>query len=197
MKRFLLSILVLAAMAVPVYGDLDAARRAWRAGDVATATKIWTDLAIQGDARAQHRLGHVARTGRGGVAVDKAAALGWFRAAADQGHRGAQVKLAEMLRNGEAGPAAPVEAAGWAARAAAQGDETALHMLGAMHRVGEGVARDLVKSWVFFALAERHGHVTAGYDRLRVQRALSRAERHRAESQAASWTMAAGPGAEG
>jgi hypothetical protein len=66
------------AMAGPFENGIDAARRA----DYETVLRLWRPLAEQGDAKAQTALARVYAQGRG-VPRDYAAAIGWYRKAAE------------------------------------------------------------------------------------------------------------------
>jgi uncharacterized protein len=55
------------------------------------------------------------------IAVDRAKAEHWFRAAAERGHGQAQLMLGRYLRSGAAGHSDPKEASYWLELAVAQG----------------------------------------------------------------------------
>lgn len=61
-------------------------------GDYATAYRLWRPLAEQGLAEAQSGLGAMYANGHG-VTQDYAAAVAWYRYAADNGHAGAKYFL--------------------------------------------------------------------------------------------------------
>src|SRR5258708_35749007 len=62
---------------------------AYNRGDYATARRLWLPLAEGGNADAQTMLGIIYEGGHG-VSQDYAAAVTWYRRAADQGHPDAQ-----------------------------------------------------------------------------------------------------------
>lgn len=68
---------------------------AYKAGDFATALRLWQPLADQGDPRAQNNLGVLYEDGSG-VASDLTVAAEWYRKAAAQGHVGARKNLADL-----------------------------------------------------------------------------------------------------
>lgn len=70
-------------------------------------------MARRGVPEAQFRLADMYLTGQGGVAHDDAKAARWLRAAAEQGHTGAQTILAEMYRDGDGVEMDLEEAARW------------------------------------------------------------------------------------
>ena len=83
----------------------------------------YRELAEQGDALAQFKLGSFYYDGEG-VPEDDAEAVMWFRKAAEQGHSGAQWFLGLCYANGEGVPEDDVKAYMWLNLASAQqGDE--------------------------------------------------------------------------
>ena len=99
-------------------------------------------LAEQGSASAQRELGERYDAGRDGVTQDYAAAVGWYRRAADRGDARGQANLGFMYRDGRSVPQNYEEAVRWFRRAAEQGDAHGQSDLGAMYRDGRGVAQD-------------------------------------------------------
>jgi uncharacterized protein len=65
---------------------------AYNRADYATARRLWLPLAEGGNADAQTMLGIIYEEGQG-VSQDYAAAVTWYRRAADQGHPDAQFYL--------------------------------------------------------------------------------------------------------
>lgn len=81
-------------------GDFeDEAFAAYENADFATALKIWTPLAEQGDAAAQSNLGVLYHQGQG-VTQDYNTAVKWYTRAAEQGDADAQSNLGIMFENG-------------------------------------------------------------------------------------------------
>jgi hypothetical protein len=68
---------------------------AYDAADPATALKIWTDAANQGDAQAQNRVGQIFELGIG-LAPEYDQAAKWYAKAAQNGSRAAAVNLASL-----------------------------------------------------------------------------------------------------
>lgn len=116
--------------------------RAYQNKQFETALRVWSELAEQGDARAQYAIGTIYRTGRG-VAQDYAEALKWYRKAADQGYARAQTALAWMYRNGQGVAKDSSEALSWYRKAAEQGDAEAQTSLGWVYENGDGVSKDV------------------------------------------------------
>ena len=114
------------------------ANAAYRNGDYATALLLWSELAQQGDATAQSRLGVMYRDGRG-VPRDNQRAVEWFRKAAEQGNASAQNNLGVMYENGRGGlPKDDKQAVEWYRKASEQGDAFGQNNLGVMYRYGRG-----------------------------------------------------------
>src|ERR1700686_3891628 len=76
-------------------GPSEDAEAAYKTGDYATAVRLSRELAEQGDAMAQSRLGLMYQDGRG-VPQDDRQAVEWFRKAAEQGRANAQYSLGYM-----------------------------------------------------------------------------------------------------
>ena len=91
-----------------------------------------TELAEQGDADAQSKLGWAYTHGKG-VAEDDAEAAKWFRKAADQGYAQAQTNLGVMYAEGDGVAKDRAEAIKWWRKAAEQGDALAQFYLGVMY----------------------------------------------------------------
>jgi TPR repeat protein len=70
----------------------DAGAAAYDRGDYVTARQLWLPLAEAGDADAQTMLGIIYEEGLA-IPHDYAAAMTWYRRAADQGGRGAAARL--------------------------------------------------------------------------------------------------------
>ena len=80
--------------------------------------------AEQGDVSAQYNLGNIYRRGDG-VPEDYAAAVRWYRAAADRGQAVSQAILGVMYANGLGVPGDVVRAYMWLSLAAGQGNQAA------------------------------------------------------------------------
>jgi uncharacterized protein len=101
----LLGVLVcLAILSNPAAADrLRNGARAFAAHDYVTAARIFTDLAPQGDARAQTYLGFMFANGKG-VPQNYMVAAGWYRCASQQGFPAAQYMLGLMYDKGHGVP---------------------------------------------------------------------------------------------
>ncbi|MFZ9416574.1 MAG: peptidoglycan-binding protein, partial [Alphaproteobacteria bacterium] len=104
------------------------------------------------DATAQFELG--ARHAAGdGVDQDWAAALAWFRRAAEAGGAAAQHNLAVLHERGRGTEPDPVEAVRWYEMAALQGYRPSQFNLAVAHARGAGTPRDMGKAVAWFERA--------------------------------------------
>jgi TPR repeat protein len=102
---------------------LEQATTALDKGDYAIALPRLRELADQGNARAQFKLGKL-YDGQG-VAQSEAEALKWYRLSAEQGEADAQYGLGVMHFVGQGMAKDDAEAAKWFGKAAEQGDADA------------------------------------------------------------------------
>ena len=65
--------------------DFQKGLTAYKSGDFATALRVWTPLAKQGNARAQYNLDLMYGNGQG-VSKDDKTAVKWYKLAAKQGY---------------------------------------------------------------------------------------------------------------
>ena len=106
-----------------------------------------------------------------------------YRAAAEQGHAGAQASLARMLLNGWGGAKDPVEARVWNARAAEQGQRRALFNAAQLTRGEPGDVRDRAGE---LALIEQAAKAGLPQGALEAARRLRHAKA--ADDRAQAWT---------
>jgi len=127
---------------------LEDGRDAVRQRRFSEALDILSPLAAQGDAEAALELGGLYDLGEG-VAEDPAAALRWYRQAAEHGLPAAELDVALMYDTGRGTPRDAGKAALWYARAAARGDLRAAYDLGQLYEAGDGVPRndDFAAAW--------------------------------------------------
>jgi uncharacterized protein len=128
LKRLFAGVAVAGMVAAPAFaGQLEDAHEAYHSGDYATAQKLFTPLAEEGNPDAQRLLGSIyyyAEDGRG-AAQDFAEAAKWWRRAANQGITVAQSNLGYMYAHGQGVPQDYVQAYLWFSVAAARGDADA------------------------------------------------------------------------
>ena len=136
--------------------DLDKVVEAFNRMDYATALKEWSQLAEQGDAEYQYRLGVLYNFGMG-VAKDGTQAVYWYRKAAEQGITDAQVLLGMMYQDGDGVAENDTQAVYWYKKAAEQGHAKAQNYLGGMYVSGEGTAEDYILAYMWANLAGAKG----------------------------------------
>ena len=118
------------------------------------------ELAEQGDADAQAKLGRMYTTGEG-VPQDYVEAAKWWRKAAEQGDAHAQYGLGLMYANGHGVPKDDTEALKWYRKAAEQGDAEAQSSLSGMYFFGIGVPQDYVEAYAWTSVAATNGGIAA------------------------------------
>ncbi len=120
-------------------------------------------LGKQGDVNAQYKLGDMYLRGKG-VERDLQKSIGWYEAAAKQGHVEAPVNLAAIYHNEEDGiPKDLRKALKWLKAAAREGHPEAQNRIGYMYYHGEEGLRDFQRAFQWFKAAAKQGHVEAQY----------------------------------
>jgi uncharacterized protein len=162
-RLFLTTMALLLLGAATVWADsMKDGDAAYQRGDYASASKIYRSLAVQGNARAQNRLGMIFLQGLG-VAHDDAEASKWFRLAATQGLAEAQLNLGAMYAEGLGLVQNYAEAGKWFRRAAEQGNAKAQFSLGLLYMSGRGVAHDDAQALKWYRRAAAQGLTQAQY----------------------------------
>ncbi|NTV68733.1 MAG: sel1 repeat family protein [Azonexaceae bacterium] len=114
--RFLVALWVslasLSAMAGTADDELRVAAMAHRGGDTGRAVAIWKDWAAKGNVDAAYNLAVIHQYGDG-VALDYAAAMRWYRQAAEQGDKVAQLQIGLMYQVGQGVAVDEAEAHRW------------------------------------------------------------------------------------
>jgi TPR repeat protein len=121
------------------------------------------NLAKQGNADAQNRLGLIYYNGEG-VAKNYEEAAYWFRQAAEKGHASAQVDLGNMYCDGLGVTQDYVQAVSCFKKAAEQGFPMAQNDLGTMYRDGLGVAQNYEEALKWLRKAAELGEPLAQYN---------------------------------
>jgi TPR repeat protein len=127
-----------------------------------------------------------------GVPQDYAAAIKWYRLAADEGNANAQAGLASMYAEGQGVPQDYAAAIEWYRLAADQGNANAQYNLGTMYARGEGLPRDNIRAHMWLNLSAAQGEQDAAESRDRVARGMTPAQIAQAQKLAREWK----PGAE-
>ncbi|MES2952365.1 MAG: tetratricopeptide repeat protein [Pseudomonadota bacterium] len=151
-----------------VSSRFDAAKKAFHAGDFEKATREFTALAEQGDAKAQYYLGRVyvldwSSTGFNGKAAsqpsDRKKSVYWYTKAAEQGELMAQVELGKLYASNLGGGTDPNgDSAKWYRMAADQGEPHAQYTMGFYCEQGRGVAKDFAQASRWYHSAAEQGH---------------------------------------
>ncbi len=147
--------LMLVAMArTAVAGPLEDAEAADARGDYETALGLFRQLADQGDAQAQNKLGEMYLNTRKEEWVPQSwtEAVRWFNIAANHGLAEAQYNLGNLYERGICVSTDLGAARKWYRKAADQGNGDAASSLADMYTNGLGVRRDL-------ATAKRYGRI--------------------------------------
>ncbi len=143
-----------------VGSDYQAGVDAYNRGDYDTALKEFRPLAVQGDPKAQNKMGVLYVLGEG-VPQDYTEAVKWYRLAAEQGEAAAQYNLGLMYNNGQGVPQDYTEAVRWFRLGADQGEAAAQFNLGVMYFSGHGVARNYIQAYMWASLAAAQGNENA------------------------------------
>ena len=153
LKSGLVAVLLSLSLAAPAAaGKFEDAWAAYQRGDFATALRLWSPLAEQGEPYAQYYLGLMYSLGYG-APQDDAASVKWYRMAADQGDPRAQANLGIMYENARGVPKDYVRAAALYRKGADQGYSFAQFNLGVMYEMGRGVPQDYIRARMWFDLA--------------------------------------------
>ena len=88
-NHFLLAFLCSFCFTLNASADYIDGQRAYASGDYEAAILVWTQVAQDGNARAQYNLGWMHANGRG-IAQDFQEAIKWYTKAAEQGNVNAQ-----------------------------------------------------------------------------------------------------------
>lgn len=118
------------------------------------------DAAVNGDCKAQFRLGYAYLYGRG-VTEDKTEAVKWYRKSAEQGDPDAQNSLGYAYSYGEGVAQDKAEAVVWYRKAAEQGLASAQNSLGYAYDHGVGVAEDKDEAEKWYRKAAEQGYAAA------------------------------------
>lgn len=120
-------------------------------------------LAEQGDAEAQVKLGLIYRRGRD-VSQDYGQAQSWFRKAADQGSAEGQNNLGLMYDHGRGVEKDFVLARKWYVMAAEQGHANAQYNLALLYANGQGVPQDDIEAYAWANISAAQGQSTLAVD---------------------------------
>lgn len=140
------------SIAQPALADVKAGVDAWQQGDYAKAVTLWQPLAQTGDPDAQFNMGQAYKLGRG-VKTDPAAAIGWYRKAARQGHSRAEDNLGLLLfQQGDRAGALP-----FLQHAADRGEPRAQYIVGTALFNGDLMTKNWVRAYALMTRASESG----------------------------------------
>jgi uncharacterized protein len=139
----------------------------------------------QGDVKAELVIGVTSH-----LHHDDAAAVSWWKRAADNGYAAAQTALGGAYLFGQGVAKNEAEAVKWWRRAAGQGDGMAQALLGTVYASGTGVARDVVQADMWDTLAAMQGNDAAGKERERLEKLMTTQQIDEASRLAREWKAA-------
>jgi TPR repeat protein len=140
------------------------AKNAYKEKDYKTAHKLFLQLAEEGDAEAQYKLGEMYKAGQG-VKKDYKEAVKRYLLSADQGHTKARIRLGEAYLFGELGVTKDHRKAKyWFYRVADEtGNADARYWIGFMYARDSGSPENYASARKWFQLAADRGHLEAKY----------------------------------
>ena len=161
-NQFLLAFLCSFCITFSVSADYFDGQRAYASGDYEVAINEWTQVAEDGNARAQYNLGWMHANGRG-VAQDFKEAIKWYTKSAEQGNVNAQYNLGNLYLRGQGATQNDNLAFSWFIKAAEQGDAPAQYNLGRMYLLGKGGDKNILEArfWIKQALENNDEYIGA------------------------------------
>ena len=131
--------------------------------DINKGIDLIAELAEQGHAQAQFKLGRYYEIGEG-VNQDNKKAIIWYTKAAEQGYGKAQNNLGRLYMQGQGIPQNYQKAVEWLSKAAEQGLTPTQYRLGCLYTQGVGMEKNYEKAVEWFAKAAEQEHALAqGY----------------------------------
>ncbi|WP_299865845.1 peptidoglycan-binding protein [uncultured Hoeflea sp.] len=154
--------------------------------DLVRAASWYQRAADMGHAPSQYRIANFYEKGSG-VDRNLDAAKKWYQMAAEQGNASAMHNLAVLYATAGAAPDF-ASASSWFERAAEVGVRDSQVNLAILYARGDGVTRDLVQSYKWFAIAANDGDKDAAVKRDEVFNALRPEQAEAARAAVAEWT---------
>jgi hypothetical protein len=186
LRHILPALILLSTSSIALGGDFQDGVDAANRGIYKAAYEVFSELAEQGDSRAQYNLGFMYLEGLGG-SKDSKEAFRWFRRAAEQKQGRAQHSLGLMYLQGDGVRKDSKEAFKWFRLAAYQGYADAQFYLGVMHLEGEVTPKDHVLAHMWFALSATRGVESAAHHREKCEEKMSPAQIDKARKMAVNW----------
>jgi TPR repeat protein len=148
---------------VPTYDDaMQDFYRAYNRGDSAEAVRIIRPWAARGNADAQVKLGWLTEHGEG-VERDDAAAMTWYRKAAQHGFVPSWAMIGSMYLGDKDIPRDDAAAMRWYLKAANRGNAAGQYGVGYMYHSGRGVNKDYAQAMTWLRKAAAQGDLQATY----------------------------------
>lgn len=186
MHRILvLAMMLIFATPLVAHADVDAALKAFRAEDYATALAGFEAGAKTGDPKAEYWLGHLYANGLG-VKKDGGTAAKWLEMSANQGLVEAMRDLGIMYLRGDGVLQDYEMAHKWLEKAAYSNDSVAQRELGTLYAKGEAVKKDKLWAYVWFDYAAKNGDTQAQELRADLEKTMSASEISQAQDLAMS-----------
>jgi len=186
-------LIVVVLISAPSFADpnteLDRAMQAYRNKDLKTFLSIVTQLAHQGNAKAQYALSTVYQGMPGtGVEMDEAESAKWLTLSASQGYPEAEYYVGFLyFRGGGLFPKDKQETLKWYKKSAEHGFINAQHSLGMLYYLGLGVPKDYIKAYKWLHLASKKGYRMATKTEKELEEIMSSEEISKAKALAQKW----------
>ena len=159
-KHTLLAFLFSIFFTLNASADYFDGQRAYASGDYGIAILEWTQVAEDGNARAQYNLGWMHANAKGTV-QDFKEAIKWYTKSAELGNVNAQYNLANLYLRGQGAAKNDKLAFSWFIKAAEQGDAPAQYNLGRMYILGKGDDKNFLEArfWIKQALENNDEYI--------------------------------------
>ena len=186
LRHILPALILLSTSSIALGGSFQDGVDAANRGIYKAAYEVFSELAEQGDSRAQYNLGFMYLEGLG-VSKDSKEAFRWFRRAAEQKQGRAQHSLGLMYLQGDGVRKDSKEAFKWFRLAAYQGYADAQFHMGMMYLEGEVAPEDNVLAYMWFALSAARGVESAVHHRKECEEKMSPSQIEQAQTMAMNW----------
>lgn len=185
LRRVLLAAVMFTGLASSALADFEAGALAYRKGDFVQAIKELKGAAENGEDDAQYVLGSAYANAKPPL-QDPVESVKWLKMAAERGHIEAMHSLGNVYLFLHQ-PGDPASAVQWFRSAADRGHADAQYLTGLLHYEGKVVSKDLVRSYMWFVLASKRGHLLAGVTMRKLRHEFSDAQVAEAMRLAKEW----------
>ena len=161
-NKILFAFLFSISLITSSFADYLDGQREYASGNYDAAILSWTQVAEDGNARAQYNLGWMYANGKGTTQDFKEAIL-WYTKSAELGNVNAQYNLANLYLRGQGAAQNDKLAFSWFIKAAEQGDAPAQYNLGRMYILGKGDDKNFLEArfWIKQALENNDEYIGA------------------------------------